>query len=98
MPEDYFMNPDVAYDGTLERIMLQKYFALYFCDYQQWFEYNRTGLPRIPKGDGIPESQDIPRRFKYPSILQRTNMDNYQEAKTSMGGDDLTIKLIWQQR
>lgn len=98
MPEDYFMNLDVAYDGTLERIMLQKYFALYFCDYQQWFEYNRTGLPRIPKGDGIPESQDIPRRFKYPSILQRTNMDNYQEAKTSMGGDDLTIKLIWQQR
>ena len=56
--------------------MLQKYFALYFCDYQQWFEYNRTGLPAIPKGDGIPKDQEIPRRFKYPSVLQRTNMKN----------------------
>ena len=77
--------------------MLQKYFALYLCDYQQWFEYNRTGLPAIPKGDGIPKDQEIPRRFKYPSVLQRTNMKNYQAAKESMGGDDLTIKLIWQQ-
>ena len=97
IPEGYFNNPVAGYDGTLERIMLQKYFALYFCDYQQWFEYNRTGLPAIPKGDGIPKDQEIPRRFKYPSVLQRTNMKNYQAAKESMGGDDLTIKLIWQQ-
>ncbi len=97
MPGDYFENPDAAYDGTLERILLQKFFALYFCDYQQWFEYNRTGLPHIPKGDGIPDGQEIPHRFKYPSILQRTNMDNYQSAKTAMGGDELSIKLIWQQ-
>lgn len=97
-PDDYFDNPAAAYDGTLERIMEQKYFALYFCDFQQWFEYNRIGLPEIPKGEGIPENQDIPRRFKYPAILQRTNPDNYQAAKASMGGDDLTIKLIWQKR
>ena len=97
MQEDYFDNPETAYNGTLERIMTQKYFALYFCDYQQWFEYNRTGLPHIPKGDGIPENQEIAHRLKYPAILQRTNLKNYQKAKENMGGDNFTIKLIWQQ-
>lgn len=96
LPEDYFENPSAAYDGTLERIMLQKFYALYFCDYQQWFEYNRTGLPVMPVGDGVPTGNVMPKRFKYPSILQRNNKANYDKAKESMGGDDFYIKLIWQ--
>lgn len=96
VPDTYFNNEKTAYNGTLERIMLQKFYALFFCDYQQWFEYNRTGLPVIPRGDGIPESNQMPHRFKYPATLQRTNMKNYQEAKSNMGGDNFNIKLIWQ--
>ena len=41
LPDNYFENPEAAYDDTLERIMNQKFVALFFCDYQQWFEYNR---------------------------------------------------------
>lgn len=96
LPEDYFDHPETAYDGSLERIMIQKFYALFFCDYQQWFEHNRTGLPVMPVGDGVPSGNGMPKRFKYPAILQRNNMANYQEAKTSMGGDDFNIKLIWQ--
>lgn len=48
IPETYFDNPYTAYDGSLERIMLQKYYALYFNGYQQWFEYRRTGFPELP--------------------------------------------------
>lgn len=95
-PDTYFENKKAAYDNTLERIMNQKFVALYFCDYQQCFEYNRTGLPAIPRGEGIPEANSIPCRFKYPSVLQRTNRDNYLMAKERMGGDDLHIKLLWQ--
>ena len=62
--------------------MNQKFVALYFCDYQQWFEYNRTGYPVLPVGEGIQISHNqMPRRFKYPAAVQRTNMANYQEAK-----------------
>lgn len=96
MPADYFDNPETSFNGTLERIMIQKFYALFFCDYQQWFEYNRTGLPEMPVGDGVPVGNVIPNRFKYPSILQRNNMANYKEAKENMGGDDFYIKLIWQ--
>jgi hypothetical protein len=96
MPANYFDNPETAFDGTLERIMIQKFYALFFTDYQQWFEYNRTGLPEMPVGDGVPAGNVMPHRFKYPSILQRNNMANYKEARDNMGGDDFFIKLIWQ--
>jgi len=96
VPATYFSNTAVAYNGTLEQLMTQKYYALFFCDYQAWFEYNRTGLPKIPRGVGVSEGKNIPNRFKYPMALQRTNMKNYQLAKGNMGGDEFSIKLIWQ--
>lgn len=96
VPADYFDNSNTEYDGTLERILLQKFFALYFCDYQQWFEHNRTGLPVIPRGVGVPSANQMPKRFKYPAALQRTNLKNYQDARDTMGGDDFSTKLFWQ--
>lgn len=96
LPSNYFDKESTRYDGTMERIMIQKFYALFFVDYQQWFEHNRTGLPVVPRGDGVANGRAMPKRFKYPSSQQRTNMKNYQAAKTSMGGDDLNIQLIWQ--
>ena len=98
MPEDYSSNPKTAYDGTLKRIMEQKFYALFFIDFQQWFEYNRTGYPDVPKGPGVDPSVHMPYRFKYPAILQRMNRENYLKAVESMGGDDFNTKLIWQTR
>ena len=45
LPATYFSKEAAKYNNTLERIMLQKYYALFFCDYQQWFEHMRTGVP-----------------------------------------------------
>jgi hypothetical protein len=92
----YFDNEDAAYNGTLERIMQQKFYALFYVDLQQWFEYNRTGYPVVPYGPGIATGDSLPHRFKYPTIVQRTNPNNYQMAKEAMGGDELNTKLIWQ--
>lgn len=98
-PADYFANPAAQYDGTLECIMKQKFVSLIFCDYQQWFEYNRTGYPVIPVGEGLLASGNkMPKRFKYPAVLQRTNLKNYQKAKEQMGGDDFSTPLIWQKK
>lgn len=95
---DYFDNEAAAYDGTLKRIMEQKFYALFFTDFQQWFEYNRTGYPEVPKGPGIDANDHMPFRFKYPSIIQRINREHYLEAVQSMGGDDFQTRLIWQKR
>lgn len=99
MPTDYFTNTTTAaataYNGTLHRIMLQKYYALYFVDYQAWFEYRRTGMPVLPMNTGMAGKQ-MPTRFKYPIAVRTNNPDNYQIAVQSMGGDLNTTKVWWE--
>jgi len=96
LPSNYFTNTKAAYDGTLERIMLQKYYALFFNDYQQWFEYRRTGFPVLPKGAGLLNNKIMPVRFRYPTTVVTNNNANYTKAVTSMGGDDINTKVWWE--
>ncbi|SEK26540.1 SusD/RagB family nutrient-binding outer membrane lipoprotein [Parapedobacter koreensis] len=95
MPAGYLETPGVMFDGTFEQLMLQKYYALTYCDYQQWFEYNRTGLPALPRGPGVSAGSEIAHRFKYPAVIQRMNADSYQAAVNAMGGDEFDITLFW---
>lgn len=94
-PTDYFINQDAAYNGTLQRIMLQKYYALYFVDFQQWAEYRRTGLPVLPVADGMMNNKVMPSRFEYPLPVRTNNPENYQKASEWMGGDDINSKVWW---
>jgi hypothetical protein len=96
MPADYFTNPSAAYDGTLEKIILQKYYALFFNDYQQWFEYRRTGMPVLPVNDGMLNNKIVPVRFRYPVAVQISNPENYEEAVGWMGGDNINVKVWWE--
>lgn len=95
MPATYFANPDAAFNGTLERIMLQKYYALFFVDYQQWFEYRRTGFPKLPVNDGMQNDKKMPSRLPYPIAVRTNNPTNYQQAVSWMGGDDINVKVWW---
>ncbi|WP_163399411.1 SusD/RagB family nutrient-binding outer membrane lipoprotein [Flavobacterium fluviatile] len=94
-PADYFSNPAVAYDGSLEKIMLQKYYALYFTDYQQWFEYRRTGFPKLPTTSAMLNNAVMPARFTYPTDQLLYNAENYQEAVQMLGNDDINTKVWW---
>lgn len=96
MPTTYFQQAAAAYDGTLQRIMLQKYYALFFVDYQQWFEYRRTGLPVLPRGQDLQNGGRMPVRFKYPLVVQTTNATNYRQAVQQMGADDVNTKVWWE--
>lgn len=96
MPTDYFTNPYAAYDGSMSRIMLQKYYALFFIDFQQWFEHRRTGLPVLPKNAGMLNNKEMPSRFFYPIAVRTSNPDNYQEAVNRQGPDDINTKVWWQ--
>ena len=96
LPVNYFTNKAAAYNGTLERILLQKYYALYFNDYQQWYEYRRTGFPILPKAEGMLNNKIMPVRFRYPTTTVTNNNENYQKAVVSMGGDDINTKVWWE--
>jgi hypothetical protein len=101
VPAGYLSQPGVVYDpaattdAQLERIMLQKYYAYFFVDYQAWFEKRRTGYPVLPRGTGIPVENQFPYRVPYPTYLQSLNADNLAKAVTSMGGDNSNIKVCW---
>jgi hypothetical protein len=101
IPAGYLLQSGVAYNETatseeqLERIMLQKYFAYFFTDYQAWFEKRRTGYPVLPRGTGIPVENKFPSRVPYPTYLQSLNAANLAKAITAMGGDNSDVKVWW---
>lgn len=97
MPATYFTDPDAAYNGTLARIQMQKYYGLFFCDFQQWFECRRTGFPVLPTGDGMINNKVLPSRLQYPLPVRTTNSENYAKVVQVIGGDDINTKVWWQQ-
>lgn len=95
MPEDYFDNEYTEYNSTLERILLQKYYALFFTDYQAWFEYRRTGLPELPVTSSMLNGGEMPSRFYFPLDEIDRNNENYRKAVERMGGDEIDTKVWW---
>jgi hypothetical protein len=102
MPAGFLNTAGVAYNATgtaaqqLEQIILQKYYAYFFVDYQSWFEKRRTGYPVLPRGTGIPAENVFPSRVPYPTYLQSLNASNLQAAVASIGGDNSNVKLWWE--
>ena len=98
----YITAADIAWDnaGTLndkmEQIHLQKYYALFLADHQQWFEYRRTGHPVLPLGPGLKNNGIMPARMTYPVYVQSTNPTNYQLAVAAQGPDVISTQVWWQ--
>jgi len=91
-------NDAASFSDKMEKIMLQKYFSLFFTDFQQWTEFRRTGHPVLPIGTGVQNNGKMPSRFVYPVIVQSVNGANYTAAVAGMGGpDDINTKVWWNQ-
>ncbi|WP_207535902.1 SusD/RagB family nutrient-binding outer membrane lipoprotein [Desertivirga arenae] len=83
--------------SKMEMIHVQKYYAMFLVDFQQWFEYRRTGHPILPKGTGLANGGKMPSRLYYPQIIQSTNPTSYKNAVAAQGPDDINT-LVWWQR
>ncbi|MET0635650.1 MAG: SusD/RagB family nutrient-binding outer membrane lipoprotein [Chitinophagaceae bacterium] len=87
----------LSLDNKMQMIHLQKYYALFMTDMQQWFEYRRTGYPVLPKGQGLSNGGKMPARLVYPVYVQAANPVSYRNAVTAQGPDDINT-LVWWQR
>jgi hypothetical protein len=100
--ETYLAQADMAWDDNetldekMEKIHLQKYYALFLVDYQQWFEYRRTGHPVLPQGTGLRNNGVMPARVTYPVYVQSTNPTNYKAAVAAQGPDLISTQVWWQ--
>ena len=83
-------------NSKLEMIHLQKYYAMFFVDFQQWYEYRRTGHPILPKGVGLANGGVMPARINYPIISQSANPTSYKNAVATQGPDDINTRVWWQ--
>ncbi|WP_342646349.1 SusD/RagB family nutrient-binding outer membrane lipoprotein [Mucilaginibacter sp. CSA2-8R] len=82
--------------SKMESIHLQKYYAMFLVDFQQWFEYRRTGHPFLPKGTGLINGGRMPARLNYPLASQSTSPTSYSNAVASQGPDDINTLVWWQ--
>lgn len=102
VPNNYRTFDKVKYEETytldqkIELIQRQKYYALFFTDLQQWFEYRRTGHPVLPKGPGLSNGGVMPARLTYPVYVQSANRANYQAVVAAQGADNISTQVWWQ--
>lgn len=83
--DEYLAQEEVAYDGTLEQIITQKWIASWTAAQEAWFDYRRTGLPDLKTGELTPRKA-LPIRFIYGS-----NELNYNQANIESAIDKLTL-------
>jgi hypothetical protein len=88
--------PAATLEEKMERIHLQKYYALFLADMQQWFEFRRTGHPVLPVGPGLKNGGVMPARMVYPVYVQSANPTNYQVAVAAQGPDAISTQVWWQ--
>ena len=104
VPAGYLGFAQVKWDETynldkkMELIHKQKYYAMFFTDLEQWFEYRRTGHPVLPKGAGLINNGVMPARLNYPTYVQTTNTANYNAAVAAQGPDNINTQVWWQKQ
>ena len=90
-------------EQKLEKIITQKWLALFPNGQEAWTEYRRTGYPKLMPcannrgaSQGVSASEGV-RRLTYPSSFRitETNLDIYNDAVEKLGGTDGPATHLW---
>ena len=82
----YITEPGVAYNGTVEQVLEQKWIASWTAATEAWFDYRRTGLPALQAGPAAKRGV-LPVRFYY---AQNELMLNAENALDAVNGLEVT--------
>ena len=89
--DDYLMGAGVAYDGSLDQIMEQKWIANWTVAHESWCDWRRTGLPDLTIGP-IARRDAMPLRFRYGNDEKNRNNRNYEDAIANLVETDYTAE------
>lgn len=90
---------DASDEEKLERIITQKWIALYPLGIEAWSEYRRTGYPKLmPLASAAKFSIPVANRLPFPPSEYQQNTANIKAAVNLLKGgkDDFDTKLWWQ--
>lgn len=85
----------------LEKIITQKYLALYPNSFEAWSEARRTGYPRMfpvlnpGDGDGSLKEGDLVRRMLFPNTDDASLQDIQTTGLKALGGPDQQATRLW---
>lgn len=88
----------IPYNSTLERIIDQKYIAMFWVGYEAWNDYRRTGYPVLEIGSATDNGGELPTRLVYPISTVSTNNENYKQAVAIQGTDDMHTPVWWSRK
>lgn len=91
---------DAGFEEKLERIITQKWIAIYPDGQEAWSEFRRTAYPkvipvRINNSGGTIDTDKQVRRIPFPSSEYRNNADNMGQAVSLLGGEDNGGTQLW---
>ena len=87
-------------EQQLERIITQKWLAMFPLGLEAWSDYRRTGYPKlmpvkVNNSGGVVSSERGARRLSYPQEERSNNLDNYNVAVEMLGGADNMATDVW---
>lgn len=93
-------NNDATSEEKLERLIIQKWIALFPDGQEAWNEIRRTGYPKVfPLAQTSANGLDVANRIPFNNDEKINNATNYTNAVQKLGGpDDYTTKMWWQKK
>ena len=90
-----YLAGDAAYSSAnwQQKIGLQKWISLHNDPFNAWVELRRFDYPVLAPPTGA--VSDFPNRFVYPTSEAQLNGQNYNDAGSAIGGDEVGTKLFW---
>ncbi|WP_316805617.1 SusD/RagB family nutrient-binding outer membrane lipoprotein [Pedobacter nototheniae] len=93
-------NEGVTFEDKLQRIITQKWIALYPNGQEAWTEFRRTGYPKIfpivlNRSNGTVNSATQVRRLPYPAKQYLDNGTQIAKGLTLLGGADNGATKLW---
>lgn len=101
-PSDVTAKWEGSEEKKLEKIITQKWIALYPNGQEAWSEWRRTGYPKLHKvrtnrSGGEVSSEEGIRRMRYPasSRSSQDEIENIEKAIIFLGGEDKASTKLW---
>lgn len=93
-----YLAVDASYTGYAtwqEAIGEQAWISYYTRGLVAFNTYRRLDYPAMNEAEAAETGGPVPTRFTYPVNEQTLNADNYYQAASAIGGDNLLTRLFW---